>query len=67
VAVSLLAPGAGELSVFVTAASGAGLARRSGESPLRFAVRSTGGPLRFVITGRPRKRHFVLSISAAVE
>jgi len=67
VAVSLLAAGAGELSVSVMAASGASLARRSGESPLRFALRSTGGPLRFVITGRPRKRHFVLSISAAVE
>jgi subtilisin family serine protease len=65
VAVSLLA--AGELSVSVTAASGARLARRSGESPLRFAVLSNGGQLRFVIAGRPTKRHFVLSISTAAQ
>jgi subtilisin family serine protease len=67
VAVTLVAAGAGELSVSVTAASGALLARRSGESPLRFAVRSNGGRLRFVITGRPVKRHFVLTTSMATQ
>jgi subtilisin family serine protease len=67
VAVSLLAAGAGKLSLSVTAASGARLARRSGESPLRFAVVSNGGRLRFVIAGPPAKRRFVLSVSTAAQ
>ena len=65
VAVSLLATGPGALTVSVTAANGARLAQRSGESPLRFAVQSTGGVLRFVIAGARKRHQFVLSLSTA--
>jgi thermitase len=63
--VTLLAGGAGPMTVSVTTASGVRLARRSGESPLRFAVQTNGGLLRFVIDGARRAHRFVLNLSTA--
>jgi hypothetical protein len=63
--VSLIATGTGPLTVSVKGANGARLARRSGESPLRFAVQTSGGLLRFVIDGARRKHRFVLNLSTA--
>jgi subtilisin family serine protease len=63
--VSLIATGTGPLTVSVKAANGARLARRSGESPLRFAVQTSGGLLRFVVDGARRKHRFVLNLSTA--
>jgi hypothetical protein len=63
--VSLLAAGAGPLTVSITTASGVRLVRRSGESPLRFTVRTNGGLLRFVVDGARRRHRFVLNLSTA--
>ena len=65
VGVNLLFTGTGPLSIVVTEANGTRLARRSGESPLRFAVRSNGGMLRFVVDGARREHRFVLSLSTS--
>jgi len=64
--VKLVYVGTGVLTVSVRRSDGFRVARRSGRSPLEFAVSLAAGSYRFAVTGtRPRAR-FTLSVSNAV-